>query len=305
MSVADTRSRFRGALVGVAVGDALGAPFEGAPPSGVVEVTERAGSGEWRYTDDTAMTVALAESLLACDGADGAHLADTFRRHWEAEPWRGYGAGPPLIFRQLAQGAAWDEPARGLFGGEGSFGNGAAMRAAPAGLFGYPDVDEAVRVARLQARVTHAHPLGVDGAGVLAAAVALAVGLDAPPGAEAFLEDVAARAQALDTRERLERVAALLPGASGEEVVARIGNGIEALEAVPAAIASALLGGDSFADAVGFAVGLGGDADTIGAMAGAVAGALHGEEGIPEEWREPTEGVDRLREFADALHARL
>lgn len=96
----------------------------------------------------------------------------------------------------------------------------------------------------------------------------------------------------------------LLPGASADEVVDRVGHGIEAREAVPAAIASVVLQPHEFDAALEFAWALGGDVDTIGAMAGAITGALHGEEAVPDEWRDVAEGTDRAIALADRLFER-
>lgn len=298
----ELRSRFRGALVGVAVGDAHGARWEG--DAGVPDVAldlEALGGDELAFTDDTRMTIALAESLLERGDLDPEHLVRTFASAYEAEPWRGYGPGPPRIFRRVRDGLGWKDAARELYGGEGSLGNGAAMRVAPAALFAHPEVDRAAELARRQAAVTHTHPLGVDGAAVEAAAVALALLTPGSLDPGVFVAAVGDHATEADLLHRLTVVADLLPHAEPEDVVEAVGNGIEAVEAVPAAIASVALRPGSFADALTFAFSLGGDTDTIGAMTGAIAGALHGEEAIPVEWWSRTEGVERLRRLADAL----
>jgi hypothetical protein len=82
------QDRFRGALLGAAIGDALGAPFEGAPtvdPDDLNGLLER--PGPLRYTDDTHMTLGMSESLVECGGFNGPHLAETFARNLESEPW--------------------------------------------------------------------------------------------------------------------------------------------------------------------------------------------------------------------------
>ncbi|MDP8961676.1 MAG: ADP-ribosylglycohydrolase family protein, partial [Actinomycetota bacterium] len=268
--------------MGVAVGDALGAPFEGYPAVSMEQLKGLAeGDGPLRYTDDTAMTIGFAYSLLRRRGFDGAHLAATFAEQFRAEPWRGYGEGPPQVFGLLENGVAWDEAAKRLYGGEGSFGNGGAMRVAPAALASFPDLERTASLARDSARVTHAHQLGMEGAAAQACAVSLLlqdVGSEGPQTVVAALRPHV-RPRAL--RERLDRVASLPPDPAAEEVVDRLGNDITALEAVPAALAACLLHLDSFCDAVQFAISLGGDTDTIGAMAGALAGAHHGESGVP------------------------
>jgi poly(ADP-ribose) glycohydrolase ARH3 len=299
------RDRFRGALLGAAVGDALGAPFEGGPPVGLDRLARLDHEpGPLRYTDDTHMPLGMAESLLERDGFDGAHMAGVFARNFEAEPWRGYGPGPPRVFRLLREGIAWDAAGRTLFGGSGSYGNGAAMRAVPAGLFHPGDPDRAAAIAAQAARITHAHPLGIEGAALQARAVAILVGSESPPAPEDLLRDLRAAARTDPFREALDRIPALPPEATPREIAHALGNGIEAHRSVPAALYAALRHPDSFAGAVTFAIALGGDTDTIACMAGALAGARLGESEIPARWRDQVEGAQTLRALADALHAR-
>ncbi|MDQ4130647.1 MAG: ADP-ribosylglycohydrolase family protein [Actinomycetota bacterium] len=305
MSDTKMRDRFRGALVGVAVGDALGALFEGCSPGVSCEQVEaplRHALRPLRYTDDTAMTMGLARSLLQRGGVDGGHLAATFAEQFRAEPWRGYGPGPPRVFSQLEAGVAWDDAAKQLFGGEGSLGNGGAMRVAPAALAAFPDLARTASLAHDSARVTHAHELGMEGAALQACAISLLLQGVGAEGAEVVISALRPHVTSPVLRERLERVASLLPSdPSPDQVVTRLGNGITALEAVPAALAACLLHLHSFRDVVCFAIGLGGDSDTIGAMAGALAGAHHGESAIPRAWRERVEGVRELVQLADEL----
>jgi len=93
------------------------------------------------------------------------------------------------------------------------------------------------------------------------------------------------------------------PGSPPSDVAAATGTGITGIEAVPAAIAAAALNLDSFADTVRFAIGLGGDTDTIAAMAGAISGARLGEDAIPAAWLRRVEGVEKARELADRFAA--
>lgn len=299
------KSRFRGCLMGVAVGDALGAPFEGGvavTPEAWRRVAE--GDERLRFTDDTHMTFGVAESLLANLGFDGEHMAETFVRDFDAEPWRGYGPGPPQVFARLRKGAAWDEAGRSLFAGQGSFGNGAAMRVAPVGLFHMDDLDQVVDVARKAASITHSHELGMEGAAGQACAVALAVRStleDLDP--ESFIGSLLRHIAVAEMTAAIERVRIVLKDPRPEIVAREIGNGIEALEAVPAALTAFLARPESFADAVAFAILLGGDTDTIGSMTGALSGAFLGEEAIPERWLDRVEGAPSMARVADGLFA--
>lgn len=297
------QAKFRGALLGVAIGDALGARYEGrAAPSWPRLQRLLENPGALRYTDDTHMTIGMAQSLLERRGFDGPHMAAVFARNYAAQPWRGYGRGSRQVFRLLQRGIPWDQASRALFGGSGSFGNGAAMRVAPAALLAFYDLDQVAQLARATALITHAHPLGLEGAVLQACAIALLLQrAEDRPEPIAFLEALAPRVASPTYQEKLQAVRSLLTNADRTGVVARIGNGVAAHEAVPAALYSFLRHIGSFAHTVLYAISLGGDTDTIASMAGALAGAHLGEQAIPALWREQVEGAAQLRELADAL----
>jgi poly(ADP-ribose) glycohydrolase ARH3 len=302
---AQLADRFRGALLGVAIGDALGAPLEGGPGRSLDALTgwSEQPPHELRYTDDTHMTLATARSLLECGDLDVEHLARTLAEHYAAEPWRGYAEGPPSIFERVRQGEDWHELAKELFGRTGSFGNGAAMRSAPLGLLhpGAPQL--ACQKARIASSITHTHPIGEDGAVLQACAVSFLVA----GGQDAALDETrlfSALREQLRTRrfgEVLDDVRHLERDASGERVVELLGNGVEAHRSVGTALYALLRHRESFSDAVLYAISLGGDADTLGSMTGALAGALHGASAIPEAWRRSVEQAEELTQLADEL----
>ncbi|PIU57607.1 MAG: hypothetical protein COS88_00590, partial [Chloroflexi bacterium CG07_land_8_20_14_0_80_51_10] len=124
-------TKFRGSMVGTAVGDALGASFEGQWKLREEEVRASAGQRKvLKYTDDTHMMIGVAESLIENKGFAGKHMAHRFIDNFYKEPFRGYGPGPPRIFWLITAGEAWDKASEKLYPG-GSYGNGAAMRIAP------------------------------------------------------------------------------------------------------------------------------------------------------------------------------
>ncbi|MEX2586440.1 MAG: ADP-ribosylglycohydrolase family protein [Actinomycetota bacterium] len=298
----ELRTRFRGALVGAVVGDALGAPFEGYPhqlSAGQLDGVTTAVS-ELRYTDDTALTHALAESLIARGSLDLDHLAGRFSSAYSRDPHRGYGAGAAHLLERVAAGEDWRGLAANQFGGRGSFGNGAAMRVAPVALLAYPAVNRAVSMGRSSASVTHTHPEAIDAAGIQAAAVALA--LTTAAGVDRFAVDhLLSQATTPSLRKALRAVAQLKPSSTAAQVAAVTGTGIRAVEAVPAALAAVLLNMQSFSATVRFAITLGGDTDTIASMAGAIAGARLGEQAIPTAWRAQVEGARQAGNLADRL----
>lgn len=286
-----------GAVLGTFVGDALGMPFEGAPPLAAPEPLELlpAGLGAGTYTDDTEMMIAVLEVLAVYGECDEEALAWRFLDGHH--PSRGYGSGTLAVFALWRQGVPVSEAARRVFKG-GSFGNGAAMRIAPVAAHFADDPEALAREAARSARVTHVHPLGIEGAFVQAVAVAAAVRDEDP------LEAATAAATLPALTKPLERARTAIEEAwTPERIAAELGNGFEVHRSVPTAIAAAAA--SSFEDACTTAVRIGGDADTIAAMAGAIAGARYGASGIPERWRSGLEDEIRGRSHVEFLAARL
>ena len=293
------REKFAGSMLGTAVGDALGAPTEGWGRF----AGRRMISG--RYTDDTHMMIGVAESLIEKRGFDGEHMALTFMQNFYREPWRGYGPGPPRVFKLIKSGERWDRAAEKLYEG-GSYGNGGAMRIAPVGLFYYDEPEKLYQVACQSARITHSHPLGMEGAVLQARAVALATVCTAKVDPEGFLKELENFIQSEVYRKKINKIYKLLSCKEDKiKIVKELGNGIEAFNSVPAAIYSFLSNLDSFEEAVIYAVSLGGDTDTIGAMTGAIAGAYHGVKGIPCEWKNLLENKIKGRDYILGLATRL
>lgn len=278
-----------GALLGTFVGDALGMPFEGRLAAEIparLEM-EEARLGRGSYTDDTEMMIALAQSLVERGSVDPEHLARAFLAAFD--PARGYGAGTREVFALWRRSVPLDRAAGQLFDGAGSQGNGAAMRIAPIAVRFAAAPDRLRREAERSARITHAHPLAVDAASVQAAAIAAAM-----RGEEVTVTARAAAATGA-MRDQIGRVAQLLGERPGPPAAAAaLGNSALGHLSVPLAVLAAASSPD-FEHAVTFAVRCGGDADTLGAMAGAIAGARFGASSIPAPWLGALEGGARLR----------
>ena len=292
------RSKFVGCLVGSAVGDSLGSSFEG---SWTPDVKLENFSGQW--TDDTHMMIGVAESLIENEGFDGRHMAENFIKNYENEPWRGYGPGPLRVFRWIKSGVPWNEAAKRLYGGAGSYGNGAAMRVAPVGVFYHDDPEQLRAVAYGQSRITHTHELGMEGAALQAYAVALATNA----GSSSRLDPFGFLSRLKDFthnevyRQKLEKAEELLSETNRRRVARELGNGVTAHNSVPTAINSFLRNYQSFKESVLYAISLGGDTDTIGAMTGAISGAYHGPEAIPGRWKSKLERRDHIETLAEKL----
>jgi poly(ADP-ribose) glycohydrolase ARH3 len=195
---------------------------------------------------------------------------------------------------------------------EGSFGNGAAMRVSPVGLFYYHGLDDLQEAAIKQANVTHVHPLGQWGAVMQAYSVGLAVSQN--PKEPFKKEQMVTNLREVPWRGPIEYMRALnkieemvVQGKKlqAREVVQSLGNGVEAHLSVPSACYIALTYSPDFCDAIRAAISLGGDTDTIAGMVGAIVGAHVGEKGLPVEWIEQLEDGPRGRSFAREVADRL
>jgi poly(ADP-ribose) glycohydrolase ARH3 len=293
-------SRFLGCLLGSALGDAIGElAFHNTNKERLRYKLELV--KELIYTDDTAMAIGIAESLLEIGRLDTEHLGETFQRNFRREPWRGYASGPPTIFAAVAQrGITYVEAAKSLFGGRGSFGNGAAMRIAPIGLI-YHDSSDLYDKVRLSASVTHAHPLGIDGSAIQAKAVAQAAELD--PGTELSPDDFLNGLLNFTRTPEMKRKLLLVQRLIAENVspvwaAQQIGRSVSAHESVPFSIYSFLLYPHSYEDCLYCSILNGGDRDTLGAMAGAISGAYLGIEALPQTWLKKLENRTFIQELA-------
>lgn len=318
------RHRFLGSLLGTFVGDALGMPVEGLAPGaisyrhGVVRDMLEARLGKGTYTDDTEMAIAVAGSLVAHRGFDGAHMAAALTAGLDRV--RGYGRGTLEALDRVAAGVPWQRAGAHIYG-SGSFGNGSAARAGPVGLLLHRNVPEAMETARAQSDITHSHPLGRAGAAVMAAGVALAVrwGTESrlAPGPASFLQPIAAGLHDNEHLfdECLDKVVHMLgqcpglPAEAGDEerahvairVAAVLGNDSRAFHSVPAAFYSFLAHPEDPEQALITAVSLGGDTDTIAAMTGALCGAYRGAEAWPDRWIGALERGPRGRDYVTGL----
>jgi ADP-ribosyl-[dinitrogen reductase] hydrolase len=291
------RDRAFGAFIGLAVGDALGTTIEFSQRDAYSPVVDMVGGGPFHlkageWTDDTSMALCLAESLVANRGAlDPKDLALRFVRWWnEGENsvnGRCFDIGVTTrsaltSFLRTGRPAGSDD-AR-------SAGNGGIMRLAPAAIVANEDAAKAATLARAQSKVTHAAPECLDSAEVLARILVAAI---AGGGREALRAGIEARLAS-------PKVKAVAEGAwrgKGRSEIRSSGYVVDTLEAALWAVA----GSQHFEEAVLKAVNLGDDADTVGAVAGQIAGAVWGCSAIPGKWKLRLAWRDRLLAVAEEL----
>jgi ADP-ribosylglycohydrolase len=276
-------------LEGLSVGDAFGERF--FQPPGILEAALKdqrvPGNTPWNWTDDTAMAISIVETLTAHGTIKPDELAKRFGQRYQAEPSRGYGSGAHDVLAQLFIGTPWAKAASSLFQGQGSMGNGAAMRVAPLGaFFSAGSLSVVVEEAHRSAAVTHAHPDGQAGAvAVAVTAACLAKG----ESLALVWTQVLARTPHGPTRDGLERASRLGFDVPATHAAEKLGSGKKVLshDTVPFSIWCALKHHDDFEEAMWNTVSGLGDRDTTCAIVG---GLVALQSAPPRKWlasREP------------------
>lgn len=291
---ADRMARALLALDGLSLGDGFGERFFG-PVDLVADrlVHRRLPPAPWHTTDDTEMALAIFRVLEHRGAIDRDQLAAEFARRYARDPMRGYGGTAHSILRALVDGDDWRRVAHAVFSGQGSMGNGAAMRVAPLGAYFADDLDRVVAEARAASDPTHAHPDGQAGAIAVAVAAAVAWRARTCPDGQAMLAEVIARTPDGDTRGGLQRALRLRDqNASLTTAAAVLGTGHNVISAdtVPFALLCASLHLDNFSEAMWTTVAGLGDRDTTCAIAGGVVALAVGRDALPLDWlaaREP------------------
>jgi ADP-ribosylglycohydrolase len=270
-------------LEGLSVGDAFGDRYFGPGAEVMTKIVLRElPPAPWLWTDDTHMALSITEMLLADDGIDRDRLAQRFADRYEGP--RKYGAGAFQLLTAIREGAKWRSAATGLFGGMGSFGNGAAMRSAPLGAYFADDLSRVVDEATAASEVTHAHPEGIAGgvAVAIAAAHACRTRTLSPAIFDAVLEPLSPGY----TREAIEQAKALPSSTSLVDAAVALGNGsgVTAPDTVPLCLWILAHHTRTYQDAMWLTVSALGDRDTTCSIVGGVAACALGIQGIPAEW---------------------
>ncbi|HEX5245041.1 MAG TPA: ADP-ribosylglycohydrolase family protein, partial [Tepidisphaeraceae bacterium] len=247
---------------------------------------------EIQYTDDMQMTIGICECLLEKKSIEPDHLAQCFKQNYD--PGRGYGQGAQQILDAMSRGEDWKHLVRTQFP-DGSYGNGAAMRVAPIGLAFFDNAASLRSHAQESAKVTHLHPLGIDGAMLVASAVSLLVRSREFNPEEFFaqLHEVAATEEfqwQLTTAGRL-----------GADEMISFGSSLPAHRSVTTAITCFTGTPNSYIDTISRAIALGDDTDTVAAIAGALSGAYLGINAVPKHLLEKLENGPKGRDYIDAL----
>ena len=288
--------RYRGALLGLAVGDSVGMPLEFRAPGGFEPLTDMVGGGPFdlqpgQWTDDTSMALCLAASLLDCRGFDPS---DQMRRYvaWYEQGYMSctgecFDIGNTVSDALHRYGQTGDPYAGST--DPLSAGNGSLMRLVPVVLFYHPDPAETLRFAGDSSRTTHGAAEAVAACEIFAQMLSAALGGGSK-------EEVLSAATPSGVSARLDAVAS--GDVSALERVRGTGYVVDCLEAALWCFATT----DDFRGAVLAAANLGEDADTTAAVCGQIAGAFYGASGIPPHWLSALAMSEEIEGLADRLH---
>jgi ADP-ribosylglycohydrolase len=307
MSTLTTLDRYRGCLLGLACGDAVGTTVEFSPPGTFQPVTEMAGGGPCglapgQWTDDTSLALCLAESLLECGGFDPVDQLRRYVRWWKEGHWSSTGS----CF-DIGRATRWalsrfqesGEPFCGSTDAR-SAGNGSIMRLAPVPMRFAATPAEAIHLAGESSRTTHGARTCIDASRFLAALIVGALsGIDKqdllhgprPAGGWIWQDQPLCP-------EVAEIAAGSFRSRSPPEI-AGTGYVVKSLEAALWAVDQS----HNFQAGCLMAVNLGDDADTTAAVYGQIAGAIYGASGIPAKWLDKLAMRPEITELADLLHA--
>lgn len=285
----DRLARAHISLEGLSVGDAFGERFFVNPASLQLLIDNCAlPATPWRFTDDTQMALSIVEILGHHDGIDQDALALSFGLRYDRT--RAYGSAMHRLLSLLRAGESWQHPAYNLFGGQGSFGNGSAMRVAPVGAYFADNLDAAATHAVRSAKVTHTHPEAAAGAIAVAVSTALAWQTrqqGRPLAASDFLNYLLPYVPASTVRDGIASGRDIAGTSPIHAVAAALGNGseISCQDTVPFCLWCAAHHLDDYEEALWQTVGALGNRDTTCAIVGGIVVMYAGVEGIPPDWR--------------------
>lgn len=295
----DHKQRMQRALLsldGLSVGDGFGECFFTAP-----DVIERRLQHKdppprpWIVTDDTMMALSIVRCLNRYGYIEQDALATAFAQEFVRNPNRGYGGMAMQILYAISEGHSWKAVARQAFGGEGSCGNGGAMRSAPIGAYFADDYDRVIYEAKCSAEITHAHPDGKTGAVAIALAAAWLSREEnlLKAGKHDLIAFVLKHIEHTDTYYRLLKSLEINFDVSPWAAAVALGNGSRVIssDTVPFCLWCAARHADSYANALWATVAGLGDRDTTCAIVGGIVAVSAGRESIPLEWLKAREHI--------------
>jgi ADP-ribosylglycohydrolase len=298
--------RYRGCLLGLAVGDALGTTLEFKPPGSFEPITDMIGGGTFnlapgQWTDDTSLTLCLAESLIECKGFDPKDQMERYIRWWKEGHMSSTGVCFDIgnttrtaLSAFLRTGNPFSGPTDPY-----SAGNGSLMRLAPVPMFYANDSREAIEQSGESSRTTHGAPAAIDACRYMGA---LIVGALHGEDKDVLLSDHYSPLPGYWKEKPLvQEIAAIAARSFKKKNPPEIRGTGYAVQSLEAAL-WAFFHSNTFEEGCLMAVNLGDDADTTGAIYGQLAGAFYGEDGIPRHWCIKISKVSLIVEMVNKLY---
>lgn len=291
-------------LLGTAIGDALGVPFE-------TKLVNNPELNEWdgksflgsehhklqpgQYSDDTQMSLMVAESLIENNGFNPDDLSARYVDWMVSDRWRGHGKTTMMALQNIVAGKHWSES-----GIAGSQGNGTAMRAAPFGVYYRNDLKLLISVCKIDSAITHASEDAEAGSIAIALAAAYAVNQDL----ENLLDKICEHLPNSKVKNTVYSLDSLISSEhiTPAQALGVLGTKANVKETVPAAL-YCFLKFNNYYDAVVAAIRAGGDTDTTAAIVGALFGAKDGMKAIDKSFH-TVEDFDKLIELDSQLYNR-
>lgn len=300
------RDKFTGCLLGLAIGDALGSRLEGystesvrRPGLSVSEFLDELWSwsrGKW--TDDTKMALALAESIVESGGFDPESAAHKYLEWYISGDWRGIGRTTEQSLENLREGAGWRNSG---IEADWAAGNGTAMRIAPIGLLNMNTPSRIEIDAREDAIITHNNHEAINGSYAVAYAVSrLAKGTIEPGSLIKETVDFIHPSEVLLGLEIAQKL--FEEGVPADEALLDLGTGGYVVETVASAFYCFISSPEDYETAIYHAIRGGKDTDTTAAVTGALSGAYLGFEGIRLRWREEVEDAAKIERLAEQIY---
>jgi len=289
----DPITRAATSLKGLAVGDCFGETYFITPDLVESLIEQRAlRDRQWNYTDDTNMALSIFSVLRQYGRIDQDALAQSFAVRYDSG--RGYGPAMHRLLADIKSGGAWSDCAQRLFEGQGSFGNGAAMRVGPIGAFFWDDIPKATEEATRSAVITHAHDEAIAGAIAVAVATARASQLretNGKPDRVEFLDFVFSHLPDSEVRSKIRQARDMSNTASVAFAVSVLGNGVgvSAQDTVPFALWCASRHLNDYEEALWLTASGLGHRDTTCAIVGSIVVMMTGVEKIPSDWQKFSE----------------
>nr|WP_315086491.1 ADP-ribosylglycohydrolase family protein [uncultured Chryseobacterium sp.] len=284
-------------LTGISIGDAFGESFFGEESMIRMHIHQRIiPESTLDFTDDTIMAIAVFRSLEEFGQISQDFLAEEFTQNYYLDINRGYGPSMHQYFRAVKDGEKWKEVSYSKFGGQGSIGNGGAMRASVIGAYLYDDLDQLKTNAELSCEVTHANKEAIEGTKAIALAAAFVIqeklGL-IQLNQQEFIQKIQSELKDSDMKSKLNKVLYLDGNPSIELLVKTLGNGIKmtAQDTVPIVLWMLSRYRNNIEECLWNTVSALGDRDTTCAMVGGISILSCNEESIPdwtnnvEDWK--------------------